>query len=700
LSQKGLQSELEGIMGIARTRPRRLTALPSIRAALVVACLWPAAAVGGDAPEGAILLQRGRVEVTQLRHDPEARFVLIQFDAPVSREERREFEAHGVTLLGYVPENAYWARLDDGPSSIYAIEPPGRVIGWGTPARETKLSLGFTPADLVGEDRGGVNLTVFAGVGEPEVRDALHDIDPGATLEHLHGRVFQIELRRHDVLSVADLEIVQWVEPAIEAFTLDNADSAALLNIPVLHQSPSDLSGAGIRVAVFDACYPDLDHPDFGGRISIARTAQWCIDQGLFEQSHPTHVAGTIASSGVGDPAAKGMAPASYVYSYTFALSHYDDLVSDFSSLDVRLSNHSYSWGSYPYGAYEQNASTIDDIVRQSGVAMFWSSGNDGFPEEWGGFTPGGWTSQRNGGLAKNAFSVCALNEGIYIGNYFVKLDSSRGPTLDGRVKPEFCAQGADVYSLEPAASCGSPPCYGEKDGTSQASPAVAGGSALLHELHEKTQGSPLPLALLRAVLIHSAIDLHEDNSARWWNGMLPSDATVGPDYVTGWGLPDFAAAADLLLGDAWLESSVTEGATDQWTFEVTDASTLRATLAWVDEAATPGAALTLVNDIDLEVEAPGGTIHLPWILDKDDPGAPATSGRNGVDISEQVVVEAPAAGLWKVRVIGANLPFGASDQDYALVVTGAPEPSRWLLLAAGLGCLGVLYRLRGRGTA
>jgi len=24
------------------------------------------------------------------------------------------------------------------------------------------------------------------------------------------------------------------------------------------------------------------------------------------------------------------------------------------------------------------------------------------------------------------------------------------------------------------------------------------------------------------------------------------------------------------------------------------------------------------------------------------------------------------------------------------------PEPSRWLLLAAGLGCLGVLYRVRG----
>lgn len=65
----------------------------------------------------------------------------------------------------------------------------------------------------------------------------------------------------------------------------------------------------------------------------------------------------------------------------------------------------------------------------------------------------------------------------------------------------------------------------------------------------------------------------------------------------------------------------------------------LKCTLAWDDEPATLPASLTLVNDLDLTLLSPANTIHLPWVLDKDNPANNATTGVNTVDTVEQVEV-------------------------------------------------------------
>ena len=53
---------------------------------------------------------------------------------------------------------------------------------------------------------------------------------------------------------------------------------------------------------------------------------------------------------------------------------------------------------------------------------------------------------------------------------------SSRGPSYDGRIKPDIVAQGADVYHANPDDSA----AYGSGAGTSYATPLAAGAAALL----------------------------------------------------------------------------------------------------------------------------------------------------------------------------------------------------------------------------
>ena len=94
---------------------------------------------------------------------------------------------------------------------------------------------------------------------------------------------------------------------------------------------------------------------------------------------------------------------------------------------------------------------------------------------------------------------------------------SSVGPTADGRIKPDLCAPGYYVFS----ASAGSTSCgldgLRSSQGTSMATPVVAGTAALARQYF--TDGhydggviAKPSAALLRAVLINSAIDMTGDN--------------------------------------------------------------------------------------------------------------------------------------------------------------------------------------------
>jgi hypothetical protein len=99
---------------------------------------------------------------------------------------------------------------------------------------------------------------------------------------------------------------------------------------------------------------------------------------------------------------------------------------------------------------------------------------------------------------------------------------SSRGPTADGRVKPDFSAPGVSVW----VAVTGSASGFGRLNGTSFATPITAGAAALFLELHPAYEPTMAREALRRT-----------------------ADNRSTPDNARGFGRPDTHAAAVFPMG-------------------------------------------------------------------------------------------------------------------------------------------------------
>ena len=96
---------------------------------------------------------------------------------------------------------------------------------------------------------------------------------------------------------------------------------------------------------------------------------------------------------------------------------------------------------------------------------------------------------------------------------------SSRGPTDDGRLKPDLVAPGSHITGAAPQhpGYTGSGTCnpffpgttrYSLISGTSQAAPQVSGAAALIRRWYEMTEGGVPSPALTKALLINTATDL------------------------------------------------------------------------------------------------------------------------------------------------------------------------------------------------
>ncbi|NLS92909.1 MAG: S8 family serine peptidase, partial [Planctomycetaceae bacterium] len=356
------------------------------------------------------------------------------------------------------------------------------------------------------------------------------------------------------------------------------------------------------------------------------------------------------------------------------------------------------------FGSYLAVTAELDDVLYDNPKLLsVWSAGNDRGEDYWNysgdgiyaaffSVNPGlpGWlrpgfylvnsatipppSADGNAGTgydsvgaiqtAKNNLTVGAVND-VIVDPYSssdiqMSTFSGWGPTDDGRVKPDVVGNGVQVYSSVDTSNT----AYDTKNGTSMASPNVAGTAVLLKQHIENSIPSFSPLsATLKGLIIHTAADA----------------GNVGPDYSYGWGLVDAKKAAEFVTevaaasGVAQITQSTYSGTEQTFTVTSHGNSPLTATLVWTDPAGTAQTGLdnstpTLVNDLDLWITDAGGATYYPWTLDPASPNAPAVRTQlNHVDNVEQVKIDLTDPGVYTIHV-GAT--GGVASQAFSLLVT------------------------------
>jgi serine protease AprX len=153
------------------------------------------------------------------------------------------------------------------------------------------------------------------------------------------------------------------------------------------------------------------------------------------------------------------------------------------------------------YGCGSTPACVASDRLVAAGVVVVAAAGNRGWNEMelgFGNFVSSSITDPGNAREVITVGSTHAAKPHVYGVSFF----SSRGPTGDGRIKPDLVAPGEKILGPFRGES------DGELDGTSQATPFVSGAAAMLMSRHRELIGDP---QRVKQILLDSATDLRRE---------------------------------------------------------------------------------------------------------------------------------------------------------------------------------------------
>ncbi|GAA4840009.1 S8 family peptidase [Algivirga pacifica] len=332
---------------------------------------------------------------------------------------------------------------------------------------------------------------------------------------------------------------------------------------------------------------------------------------------HATEMATMIAGKGVSSRLGKGISNAK-VLSVSYE-NLFPESITFFEENNIRVQNHSFGTNIENY--YGNEAAAYDaHIVAHPEVLHVFSSGNAGLQQlEEMPFAqgPGFGTLTGNFKQAKNILVVGACDSLKVVKSY-----SSKGPAKDGRIKPELLAYGGE--------------------GSSDASAMVSGIASYLQGYAQSYFGHHLRSDLMKALLISTAEDLY----------------TEGPDYYSGYGNVRLRAALESLKEEYWTMGVLEPQAEESWSIQVPDSSSkLTVTLVWNDPAAQPEDYKALVNDLNIRlIHEATGAIYYPWVLNPGQLSEPAHRGVDALNNVEQVSLQYPLEGTYRIAVDGDNI--------------------------------------------
>jgi subtilisin family serine protease len=312
------------------------------------------------------------------------------------------------------------------------------------------------------------------------------------------------------------------------------------INVPAVHALGYDGSGVviGLLDTGFSTAHEALDHLDVLGTWDFVDDDPVVHNEpgDVFNQEyHGTEVLSAIGGYSPGNLVGPAFAASYYLAKTEEVGAEYpaeeDYWVAGMEWLEAQgcdVVTSSLGFDDYFYEQYDGDTcpSTIAaDLAADLGVAVFQATGNSG-PDPRSILAP----ADGHGVMAVGSVGLDGQ----------VSFYSSRGPTADGRIKPDLCALGAGTWCVEG----GTIDQYGGGWGTSVASPLAAGVAALLKQAHP-TLG---PVALCDALRQTASQASAPDNDMGW--GIIDALAALASIDVTEAPAGEVAAAAPRLLGN------------------------------------------------------------------------------------------------------------------------------------------------------
>ena len=563
-------------------------------------------------------------------------FMLLQFSKIPTVIEQKELENQGITLLNYLSNNAYYVSVNSKFYNSSSVARNVRSFVEFDPSFKIDQTItnGAIPDYAKSGSAVKVVVSYFKGADKAVILSDLAQIGvkDSRNMESFYQLYLQAPVEKlGEIAKFNWVQNIELVPPPVESENLPGVTShkANVLGsaIPGLGYN---LTGKGVKIGIWDGNIEK--HIDHTGRL-ITREYE-------VPESHGSHVSGTVAGAGILDPRAKGMATEAQIYGWNFNTQsnglpvHVErDLAA--TNDGVELTSNSYGVPlatGYNVTRYGVSDRGDDDVtVKHPYLLNVYSNGNSQ-TAFLGGFN----TSTK---ASKNALHVAANDPNDVISTY-----SSFGPTLDGRLVPQISAVGSSVYSLNYNNS------YQVMSGTSMSTPGTSGTLALLYERYKNIFGARPLASLMKALVSNTAKDV----------------GNAGPDYKYGFGNLNALRAVKVLDNKMFYTGSVSNGASFEKDIVVpAGLTTLKIMLAYSDIGATPGATAISVNDLDIKLVR-AGTTTLPWILNPSSPNANATRGVDNLNNIEQITIDQPTAGTYKIIITGTAVPM--NSQEFSVV--------------------------------
>ncbi len=582
---------------------------------------------------------------------------LVQFQTLPMPVDKAEMKQKGMTFMDYIPSNAFVVSFPLGFDftflSKYNVKTV--IILRGSDKMSEGLREGNFP-DFAQKTLGKYDLIVQPYTNVSLEQAAIDLQKRGFETIGLPNDFFQtvtIRVKKADIERAASLPYIRFIDfidgtPQREDEKSNHLHRGNTLNTDGKTGLKYDGTGFGLSYADDGPVGP---HIDFQGR--LIQVQNYSSAGGDIDHADAT--AGAGAAAGNLDPTLKSGASGATVISQIIdSYPQIQNAVANQTTYKAYVTSTSYGQGTPGQSGcnvYNSFANQIDaQAFANPKLFHVFSAGNSGGSTCIGVSNYGSITGGFK--LGKNLVTVGNLDV-----NDRLASSSSRGPSVDGRIKPDVCAVGTSVYTTLP----------NNKttliDGTSFSCPATAAAATQLYHAFSDLNGGQIPdAALIKAAMMNTADDL----------------GNIGPDFNYGWGRLNAWRAYLTLKNKKYIKASVSR--TDSVkTIPLSipaGVKQVKVMLYWSDPAGAPNTSKALVNDLDLTVKnTETGQILLPWVLNTalnpDSMSQPAKRGNDRVNNVEQVIIDGaslPALGTTTLELTVKAFSMPSDSQSFYLV--------------------------------